>query len=84
MGELVKLYVYQHQPDETVIDTFTAKSWEDFIIIEVDMEDADALQAMSQAMVKYADEHPEKHVFLVGKASEVSFYGVRPEEDDAT
>lgn len=80
MSNLVKLYVYQHLQDETTIDTFAAKTWEDFILVKVDFQDPDTLEGIQQAFLEYAEKHPEKQVVLFADDLGLEFYGVREEE----
>lgn len=82
MGDLVKLQIYEHTTDEIIIDSFEAKSWEDFIIIEADNLDENVVEALRHAIQNYSDKHPEKQILLIPKSIKLTFYGIEKEEED--
>lgn len=81
----VKLYFYQKVSDEeTVIDGFKAKAWEDFLIVKVSQSqlfDSNQHEALVNVLRKYSEEN-NKEVIVIDDKSDIEFYAVEVEEDD--
>jgi len=80
--KLVKLQIYQHQADETIIETFEAETWDDFVLVKVKFDEGDEVHGIQEVFVRYAEEHPDKQVILFQDTIDLEFYGIREVEDD--
>lgn len=73
---LVKLYTYELQPKETIVDIYTAKEFEDFIIVNVKGAVTES-QLQELANIFRAC---NKQILLVPEWVELEFYGVTEKE----
>ena len=76
--KMIKLQVYQHSHEETVIDQFEAEEYDDFMIIRVRF-DMDHQYQMMEALEQIAN-RLEKRVIAIPYDLDIEFYGVK--EDD--
>lgn len=81
MSKLVKLQIYEHKPEEVVIDTFEAKEWGDFLLIRVKgyLEES-FVEHLREVVGDYSEKNPEKQVVIVPEDIDLTFYGI--ERDD--
>ena len=75
-GNRVKLYTYQHEPNETIIDTYQAESWEDFLIIHLKAKVTQQEIAALQVNIKEAEVWRNKHVIIMPEGMDIEFYGI--------
>lgn len=75
-GNRVKLYTYQHEPNETIVDTYQAESWEDFLIIHLKAKVTQQEIAALQANIKEAQRWQNKHVIIMPEGMDIEFYGI--------
>lgn len=84
--ERVKLQVYINEPKETLIDTFYAKEWDDFVIISLDEGELsdDEISGVVDTLNAWAKSNADKQVLLFTRKADVSFVGLREviEEDE--
>lgn len=77
-NEIVKLYVYQETPEETVIDSFDAEDFGDFRLIYVESDlTNDQMHTLQQSIAAATD----KKTLVIPKGYDLKFYGVRPAND---
>jgi hypothetical protein len=76
----VKLYICEDQPNETIIESFQAKEWDDFVLITfsgdprlIDMEGIS--ETLNQTF-------KDKKILLMPEELNLKFYGVREEQDE--
>lgn len=77
MTKLVKLNIYEHQKEQTIINELSAESWDQFLIIRVEGFDNSSFDEIIRMAQK---SYPDKKVFLMDKSADISFFGVK--EDD--
>ncbi len=77
-NEIVKLYVYQETPEETIIDSFDAEDFGDFRLIYVDADITDQEMRILQEGLADAT---EKKTLVIPRGFNLKFYGVRPAND---
>jgi hypothetical protein len=81
MSELVKLYIYQHHPEETVIDTVTAIHWDDILIVRASPSmTLEEHENLNSEFGELAAKNPGKQIVLIANDLPVDFYGVRVDE----
>lgn len=75
--EQVKLLVYEMHGNEIVVDSITAKDFDDFILIEVDpsMVNIDIDQLTGSIDEVFKDS--KKQILIVPRNAEIGFYGFR-------
>lgn len=77
-----KLQVYQYESKETVVDTFYAKDWGDFLVITVDGPINDeAHMQLAEDLQKYGADN-NKHIIVVPMDLDIRFFGFEIEEDE--
>lgn len=78
MSKLKQLKVYQHLAEETVIDTFEAESYDDFLIISIPYEQAinsrETLDNLAQQL--------DKVCILVPPDADIQFYGLTEDGEE--
>jgi len=75
-GNRVKLYTYQHETEETIIDSYQAETWDNFLIIHlkgsVTQQEISTLRANVQAEERWRN----KHVIVMSEGRDIEFYGI--------
>lgn len=75
--------IYRHTATETIIETCSAKTWDDFTIVTIDAPNltAESFEQLQDIFSEYS-KHMNKEVVLVPKGVDIEFYGVEVDEDD--
>lgn len=82
MSQPVKIQIYEHKTEEVVIDTFEAKCWDDFLVIEVDdLIDQAMADYIREIVGEYAEDHPEKQIIIAPKSINLTFHGFKEVDD---
>lgn len=81
----VKLKLYEHKPEETVIESFEAQSFDDFVIVKVDGSKMD--QALVQSTLQALGEvleglEGDKRYLILDANADVTLYGVKEVPDN--
>ena len=77
----VKLYTYEKLPNETVIESFEAKCWDDFVLVQMPLDRNDEA-GMWSLYDNFEKCWPGKKIVLVPDTVDIHFYGVRLEEQE--
>lgn len=76
MSKPVKLQIYEFGFEEIVIDSIKAKSFDDFILIEVEADSPFAMNEMAESISRVLASKG-KEIIIVPKSAEIGFYGFR-------
>lgn len=80
MGKHVKLYLTRHEREETIIESFPAKDWGDFLIISLQgFTSEDQYAQFSQVLQNYS-EKMDKEIIVIPMEWDVEMYGVEIED----
>jgi hypothetical protein len=76
MKNIVKLYIYNIEPERVIVDVQEAEDFGDFILVTVDpvnlsQQDGDRL------LSEFASVFPDKKVLMIDKSLDLNFYGVK-------
>lgn len=78
--KLVKLYVYEDRGEETLVDSYEAKSFDDFVLITigstVTVDEVDDIHKVLSPIFDNTD----KRVLLVPEHLDLKIYGVKETE----
>lgn len=81
----VKLSIYQEVGEETWVETFKARDFSDFMLVELDgssIKDAeDLMQIHDQIEKTLEDTMPDKVAIIVDKGLDLNFYGFEVIDD---
>lgn len=76
----VKLYIYEDRGDVTYIDSIEAESFDEFVLVKV--EDGLAREEYEQMHEQFVNIFPNKKMIIMPASMNISFHGVRVEDDD--
>lgn len=79
-GKICKLNIYKYELDEIIIESYSAKQWDDFLIVEVANATDEVLDNLAETLRNFEFETP-KEIILIPKELELDFYGVEVEDD---
>jgi len=71
----VKLYIYEHTPKETIIDTVECREWDEIVIAAYSFDNVQV--SLEELMDTLSEAFANKKVVLVPKQSNIEFYGVK-------
>lgn len=81
----VKLYVYQHLPDKTYVDTYPVDSYDKFLLVDVGNLNPEEFQNVFDTLhPQLMDAYPDKQIIFIADGMNISFYGVTEEDPNGS
>lgn len=82
MSSRKKLYLYRHEANEIVVNSFNAKEWDDFAILNMKDLSWEAMSAIEQSFEQIAIKMNKQLILIPGDLDAVDFYGIEVREED--
>lgn len=81
-SKIVRIYFYLYDKERTIIDSFEADDWGDFLVVRVKgLDDEGALQAYETMRENMAQLNPSKQFIIVPDNLDIDLYGVEVSDD---
>ena len=76
-GKLVRLYTYKHEAKETIVNTYDAEEWDDFLIVHLSGDPSDeVIEKVVELFNQPEFQEKYKQILILPDGLSIDFYGI--------